>query len=150
MLNAYEIAQMRVTSTTALPDLCVIERAAGEPVLNPITLESTSGEPESIYEGTCRVRPRGSQEQDEEVGELHETTGPYVATLPALASATGVASGDPNDVLVDDFLTVVTSTDASMVGRSFRIVHVGWSSWQLDRRLGLEDRQQPEGIGTGS
>jgi hypothetical protein len=150
MLNSYEIAQMRVTSATALPDTCIIERAAGEPALNPITLESTSGEPETIYEGTCRVRPRGSQEQDEEVGELHETTGPYVATLPALSAATGVVSGDPNDVVVDDVLTVVMSTDVGMIGRSFRIVHVGWSSWQLDRRLGLQDRQQPQGIGAGS
>lgn len=150
MLNAYEIGQMRSTSSSALPDVCTITRASGEPTLNPITLELAPGDELSVYEGACRVRPRGSQELDVEVGELHETLGPYVATLPALSSATGVVDGDPNDVIVDDFLTVISSADASMIGRSFRVVHVGWSSWQIDRRLGLEDRQQPQGIGAGS
>lgn len=151
MLNAYEIAGMRSTSVSAQPDTCIIYRGQLDDItINPTTLVASPAAPEIIYEGVCRVRPRGSQEQDVEVGELHETLGPYVGTIPALDTAVGVTDGDPNDVRVDDFLTVVTSTDGGMVGRSFRVVHVGWSGWLLDRRLGLEDRQQPLGIGAAS
>jgi Family of unknown function (DUF6093) len=126
---------MRSTSRAALPDTCVIERPSGEPELDEDTLELTETAT-TIYEGPCRVRPRGSQEQDQPIGDLHQTLAPYVATLPY----------DAEDVRVDDYLTVTESSDADMVGRSFQIRHVGWSSWQIDRRLGLDDSEQPPGI----
>lgn len=150
MLNAYELAGMRTTSATALPDVCVIRRPSSEPTLNETTLDLEPGTSTVVYAGACRVRPRGSLEQDVEIGELHETLGPYVATLPALATADGVTEGDPSDVRVDDFLTVTTASDAGIVDRPFRVVHVSWSAFQIDRRLGLEDRQQPPGIGAAS
>lgn len=150
MLNAYEIAGMRATSVTAQPDVCVIHRPASEPTLNETTLDLEPGTTTTVYAGPCRVRSRGSLEQDVEVGELHETLGPYMGTLPALATAPGITAGDPNDVRVDDFLTVTASTDAGIIGRSFRLVHVSWSAYQVDRRLGLEDRQQPPGVGAAS
>lgn len=150
MLNAYEIAGMRATSVSALPDTCIIRRPATEPTLNETTLDLEPGTSSTVYAGPCRVRSRGSLEQDVEVGELHETLGPYTGTLPALDTADGVTAGDPNDVRVDDFLTVVTSSDPGMIGRSFRLVHVSWSAFQIDKRLGLEDRQQPPGVGAAS
>lgn len=150
MLNAYEIAGMRATSVAALPDTCVVRRQTSEPTLDDVTLDLDPGTTTTIYAGPCRVRARGSLEQDVEVGELHETLGPYTGTLPALATATGVTAGDPNDVQVDDFLTVQTSSDPGMAGRSFRLVNVSWSAFQVDKRLGLEDRQQPPGIGAAS
>lgn len=146
MLTASEIAGMRDTSASALPDTCTITRPGGDFTLDAVTLDSEPADAVTVYAGVCRVRPRGSQEQDSQVGDLHETLGPYVATLPALVSHEGVTAGDPNDVRVDDYLTVVTSTDPSMVGRSFQVRHVGWSSWQIDRRIGLEDREQPQGV----
>ncbi len=146
MLTAAEIAGMRDTSASALPDTCTITRPGGEPTLNEPTLDLGPATPDAIYTGACRVRPRGSEEQDSQVGDLHETLGPYVATLPALATHDGVTTGDPNDIRVDDYLTVTTSTDPSMVGRHFQIRHVGWSSWPIDRRIVLEDREQPQGV----
>lgn len=127
-------AWMRAASLRALPDTCIITRPSGDPVLDEETLEVDEAS-DTIYEGPCRVRPRGSQEQDQLVGDLHETLAPYVATLPY----------DAEDVKVDDYLTVVTSSDADMAGRSFQIRHIGYSSWQIDRRVGLDDREQPQG-----
>lgn len=157
MLTQAEIDGMRSTSASALPDWCEVTRAVGEPTLNPTTLALEPGDIETVYAGPCRVRPRGSQEEDIPVGELHQTLGPYVGTLPAtvadavLYAPTGTTvEGDPNDVLVDDYLTVTVSSDPSMTGRAFQLRHVGRSAFQVDRRIGLQDREQPGGIEGGS
>jgi hypothetical protein len=146
VLTQAEIDGMRLTSASALPDTCTITRPSGEPTLNDTTGDLDPAGTETVYVGACRVRPRGSQEQDTQVGDLHETLGDYVGTLPASATAEQVTSGDPNDIRLDDSLTVTASTDTAMVGRTFRIVHNGHGSWQIDRRIGLEDREQPPGI----
>jgi len=140
---------MRAASLGKLPDTCRVTRIAGEPVLDEDTLEAVAAS-DTIYEGPCRVRSRGGLESDQPVGELHETLAPYVATLPAQADADGVTAGDPNDVRVDDYLTVLESSDGDLQGRHFQVRHVAWSSWQIDRRLGLEDREQPQGTAAGS
>jgi hypothetical protein len=126
---------MRETSTSALPDQCRISRPGGPPTLNVTTGLLEPAVPETIYTGVCRLRPRGSQELNVPVGDLHETLGSYVVTVPY----------DTPDVVVDDYLIILASADASLVGRSFQIVHVGWSAWQIDRRLGVQDREQPSG-----
>jgi hypothetical protein len=141
---------MRDTSASALPDTCTITRSGGEPTLDGDTLDLEPAPAETIYSGACRVRPRGTDEQDTQVGELHETLGDYTATLPALATDDRVTSGDPNDVQIDDYITVTTSTDASMVGRHFQVRHVGRSAFQIDRRLGVQDREQPQGVEVAS
>jgi hypothetical protein len=152
-MTADEIDGMRQTSASALPDVCTVTRPTGELVLNDITGATEPEDVVTVYLGPCRVRPRGSQEQDVQVGELHETLGPYTGTLPAtvadaiMYAPTGLTVvGDPNDVTVDDYLTVTASWDPAMVGRSFQLVHVGWSAWQIDRRIGLQDREQPAGV----
>jgi hypothetical protein len=154
MLTDDEVAGMRATSASALPDTCTVTRPVEEFTLDETSLVSEPGESETVYAGPCRVRPRGAQEQDDEVGDLHETLSPYIATLPAsvaVAVAVDPASGgDPAGVAVDDYLTVTTSTDDEMVGRSFQIRTVSRGSWKLDRRLGIEDREQPQGIEVGS
>jgi hypothetical protein len=146
VLTQAEIDGMRLTSASALPDTCTVTRPSGEPTLDPVTLDSVPAAATTVYAGACRVRPRGSEEQDAQVGELHETLGPYVATLPADPDHDAVTAGDPNDVRVDDYLTVTASTDPAMVARHFQVRHVGWSSWQIDRRIGLDDREQPQGV----
>lgn len=157
MLTQAEIDGMRQTSASALPDWCEVTRPVGEPTLNEATGALTPGDSETVYAGPCRVRPRGSQEEDIQVGELHQTLGPYIGTLPGTAAlaqqyapAGSTAEGDPNDIVVDDYLTVTTSSDPAMTGRAFQVRHVGFSAWQIDRRLGLQDREQPGGIEGGS
>jgi hypothetical protein len=154
VLTRDEIAAMRATSTSALPDTCTITRPVEEFTLNETTLVSEPGDTETVYAGPCRVRPRESQELDTQVGDLHETLSPYIATLPATAAGALArdpdSEGDPVAVIVDDFLTVTVSTDDEMVGRSFQVTTVSRGSWKLDRRLGVEDREQPQGIEVGS
>lgn len=158
MLTQHEIDGMRDTSASAQPDTCTITRPSDDPpTLDVVTGVSTPAPAETIYTGPCRVRPREAQEQNVSVGDLHETLSPYVGTLPATAALaasyarTGVTvQGDPNDVRTDDYLVVTASTDPSMVDRAFQVRHTGRSSWQIDRRIGLEDREQPQGIEVGS
>jgi hypothetical protein len=133
-------AWMRSTSRAALPDTCTIVRPAATAVLNTATGDLDPDDAEPIYTGPCRVRPRGSQEEDQLVGDLHQTLGPYVGTLPY----------DAADVQVDDQLTVTASSDADIVDRTFQVRHIGLSSWQIDRRVGLDDLEQPKGIEVGS
>lgn len=140
MLLQAELSAMRMTSQSALPDTCRITRAGEDPTLDTTTGLLAPADLTTVYTGACRVRTREAQEQDAQVGELHETFGRYVATLPH----------DAEGIIVDDYLTVLTSSDADMVGRSFQVVHVGWGSWQIDRRIGLRDREQPQGISVGS
>jgi hypothetical protein len=150
VLTQAEIDGMRDTSASALPDTCTITRHDGEPTLDAVTLDLDPAPTATVYVGACRVRPRGTNEQDAQVGDLAETLGDYIATLPATASPDSVTAGDPNDVRVDDYLVVTASTDPILVGRPFQVRHVGWSSWQIDRRLGIEDREQPTGAETVS
>lgn len=143
-------AWMRDASRRALPDTCIVTRVSDEATLDVVTGDLDPGEAEVIYEGPCRVRPRGSQEQSQLIGDLHETLAPYAGTLPATADAAGVTAGDPNEVRTDDYLRLTASSDPGMVDRAFQVKHTGWSSWQIDRRLGLEDREQSRGIEVAS
>lgn len=134
MLTAAEIADMRAVSADALPDTCEITSADIDPSFDPVTGDYTPDPASVIYTGACRVRGRGTDEQPVDSGDRHQVLGDYTATLPHTA-----------DVQVDQYLTVTASTDTGMIGRAFRIVHVSWSSWQIDRRVGLEDQQHPVG-----
>lgn len=149
-----EVQGMRTTSASALPDTCTVTRPVEEFTLNETTIVSEPGDSETVYAGPCRVRPRESQEQDTQVGDLHETLSPYVATLPATrADALALdptTVGDPADVVIDDYITVTESSDTAQVGRSYQVTSVSRGSWKIDRRLGVEDREQPKGVEVGS
>lgn len=151
MLTTAELDAMRETSASALPATCTITRPTGDPTFNPTTGEYDVPAPQTIYTGACRIRTLSTQDINVLVGDLHETLGRYICTLPH--TATGIE--------VDDFLTVTAGTDEAidegydeeydadygdqvgLVGRSFRITDVRWSEWHIDRRLVLEDKQQP-------
>lgn len=137
---------MQATSAEALPDTCrVVAAGAGDATYDPDANTWTPPASAVIYEGPVRLRPRGSQEQQVDSGDSPQTLGPYVATLPATAEAAGVTAGDPSAVAVDHTLEMLTSSDPALVGRPFRVVHVGVGTWHVARRLGLEDRQRPSG-----
>lgn len=147
MLTDPELAGMRTASASALPDRCTITRSGtGQPIFDPVSGTYTGPVPVTVYTGPCRVRPGENVERDVQVGEMHETLGRYTATLPAtLAIAqqfASTATGDPNAVRVDDFLTVATSSDSALVSRSMRVVHANVGAWQIDRRMILEDQEQ--------
>lgn len=138
MLTAGELAGMRAASLSALPDECRITRPAGPPVLDPATGGLVSPDPVVVFEGPCRLRRGGISEENTRAGDLHLTLSGYQATLPHDCT-----------VEVDDYLEVTVSSDEGLVGRSFQVRHVSWSSYQVDRRVQLEDREQIGAVSSG-
>ncbi len=133
MLTTDEIAGMRTTSEAAMPATCAVTRRGGTHTLNTTTGLLETPAATAVWSGVCRVRPASTQGLDTLVGELHETFGRYVVTLPY----------DADGIEVDDFLEVSAGTDDELIGRPLRIIDVGWSEWRLDRRVVAEDLQQP-------
>lgn len=126
MLTTAELAAMRDTADDALPDTCTITRTDGEASFDPETDTWTPAPTDDVYTGACRVRPDRPTVVD--AGEQPVTLRTFTATLPH--SATGVQQ--------DDTLTVTASTDAALVGVAFRVVDVRAGSWDIARRLTLE------------
>lgn len=130
MLNADELASMRATSASALPDTCTI---TGDPpargALNTVSGTHAPAARVPVFVGACRLRPVDGQETDTELGSLSATLGRYVVTLPH--DATGVAVGQR--------FVLTASDDADAVGEKQWVRHVGWSSNQIDRRIIVGD-----------
>lgn len=133
MLSTRQVTRMRGTSTTALPDHGTVTRpGVGQVVFDPVTGTNTRPPATTVYTGACRVRSPGAVEQDVQVGEMHETLGRYVGTFP----------WDSGDVRVDDMLILDIASDPQLIGRPLRVVNVAVGSWEIDRRVMLEDEQQ--------
>lgn len=124
---------MRTTSTSALPDTCTITRPSATRTLNTTTMATTPGPATPVYSGACRIRPVDGQENDTEVASLLEVLGRYVVTLHY--SADGIEVGDE--------WTGVTCTDGDLVDRTLWVKHVGIGSNLIDRRIIVQDREQP-------
>lgn len=131
MINSDELAAMRETSESAMPETCTITRADSADI-DPVT-GVYSGTPTTVYSGACRIRQySNSQDAVVMIGDLDETLGRYILTVPA--SATGVA--------IDDVVTISSTTDDDLDGRTFYVSHIPKQSWLTDRRLMIEDRQR--------
>lgn len=145
MISSDELDLMRQAAESAMPDQVEITRQSDVTLVDPTTglpsaglLDPDTGVfmprvPMDVYSGQGRVRPRGTAEQEMDTGSLPATYGSYVASVPWSVPAR-----------VDDYLTVTGGSDPNMVGQSFRVVHVGLSSWQIDLRLGLEVSERAE------
>lgn len=124
-----------VQSDRGLPDECTITRPDGG-ALNPGTLIWTPNAP-VVYTGPCRVQllPPGrvfvNQHGDASVSVVR-----YSASLP----------WDTTDIAVDDVLTVTTSKDPKMIGRSFVVYNVTVDTFGSRRFVDLIDR--PERVPT--
>lgn len=129
MLTEDELASMRETVSSALPDTATVTRVATGRTFNATTGAYTAGTVETVWSGNCRVRPQQAAERQTIIGDAHATLHRYIGTVDF----------DADGLAVDDFLTVDTSTDDHMVGRWFRILEIRDGSWNLGRRLLLED-----------
>jgi hypothetical protein len=129
MITADQLASMRATVSSALPDTCTIG-PRGTRTFNPTTgtYSDVAGTP--VYSGPCRIRPHpGIGDIVVQAGEEPVTLNTYDLTLPW--DATGVE--------VDHIWTGVTSSDPDLVGRQMRVTDVRAGSWQLGRRVVLEN-----------
>jgi hypothetical protein len=131
LLIDIELTSMRSAATAALHDECVITRAT-EPVFDPIDGTYTPGTV-TAWSGPVQVRPM-MQERQTAIGDIDTILDKYIATLPF----------DADGFAVNDVLTVTAATDPGLVGRSFRIYALRWSSPQINRRVVLEVQQHTE------
>lgn len=129
MLSQAEIVSMRSVVNGHLPDRCSIG-SRGEPTLDKNTGAYTEGAVVTVYEGPCRVRPAGQR------GDLVVQAGGEPVTLRTYDCT---VPWDASGIKVDHLVTVSASADTSLVGRSLRVRDVQYGSWQLGRRLTLED-----------
>lgn len=130
MLSTSELAAMRDTSMSAMPDTVKITRITAGGTLNPTTGVFTPATSTAVYEGVGRVRaPTQSTEMERIFGDTEMTIQRYVVKLPF--DAVGIQR--------DDRVAVTDSSDTEIVGRSFRVVSVLAGSNHVDRTLGVEE-----------
>ena len=128
MITDTELAEMRATSTAALPDVGTITRPVKAGTLNEVSGDWTPGTETAVYTGAMRVRPAGTEDQQRIFGDVDVTTLRYTLTVPH----------DTPAVKIDDRVTVTTSSDPHIAATPFKVVAVMTGSWLIDRRIGLE------------
>lgn len=128
MLTADEIAGMRATVTSALPDTGAITRKATSAGTIDGNGDFTPAAASSVYSGVMRVRTPDAAELETIFGDREITKKPYICTLPHNA----------NGVKVDDQVVLSVSSDAQLVGVALRVTGVSLGSWELGRRIALE------------
>lgn len=128
MLTATELAAMRVTSTSALPDTCIINRPATTGSVGEGTGNWTPGAPTLIYSGACRLRPPDMAEIRVLAGGEQVTRQRFILTI----------TDDAATVAVDDIVTFTGSSDPHIADRPFRVVGYASSSFLIDRRIVVE------------
>lgn len=129
MIEADELAELRTTSQSAMPDSCVVAR----PDYPSATLNTTTGlydvpDPVSVYEGVCRIRPDTGTPTVTRAGDTPTTVTTYVVTVP----------DDSGPFEIGDVVSITVSDDPNIANRSFRVTDVPAGSWQIDQRLRCE------------
>lgn len=132
MLTAGELAGMRETSQSAMPDVVRVTRPSTGSTFDPVTLIESPGVPVTVYEGRGRVRMPTPTEMERVFGDTEVTVLRLVVKLPA----------DVVGVNRDDRVQVVSGTDPDVAGRSFRVTVVASGSNWIDRTLGVEEVQK--------
>jgi len=131
VLTDEELAGMRATSETAMPDTIAVVRPASpsDGILDPLTGVWVPADATAVFSGMGRVRAASGIEELRAVfGDEQSTTLRYILTLPASADA----------IEVGDRVAVLSGSDGQIGTRAFRVTRVPVASWQIDRRLGVE------------
>jgi len=130
VIEAAELAELRATSVTAMPDTVTVTRLAWpSAVLDEDTGLYEPDEGDEIYSGAARIRPAGAVADTPVHGDALVTVTRWVATLPHDAGAFAIG----------DVLVVTDSADPHIATRSFRIVDIPGGSWSIDQRLTCEE-----------
>lgn len=136
MLTSGELAGMRTTVASALPDTASITRRAAGTVDVDGSYVADVGM--VMWTGACRVNPKPGVTREVQIGDAHAITSWYVATLPYDATGFGV----------DDYLVVTASSfSTDLIGKPLRIVEIELMTWEVGRRLTLHAEDAGEGMG---
>jgi hypothetical protein len=128
-ITALELESIRHDAEmTSLPDEVVVTRPQAGGDLDPVTAVWTPSEASVAYAGPGRVRPPNAAQNAVIFGDAHRTKVAYVGTFPF----------DAGEFRIDDVVRVTHSSDPAIAGVSFRVVAVMVGSYQIMRRVGLE------------
>lgn len=130
MLTDAELAAMRETSESAMPDACTVVRpaAAGAGTIDPVTGVFTPTTGTTIFTGACRMRPPSSEEVEVLHGDIEVVKQRFTTTFPF----------DIAQLHVGDVVTFTDSSDPRFAGRSYKITGYASGSFHIDRRVALE------------
>lgn len=133
-VSAEGTARIRAASERILTDACTVTREGT--AVTSRTDGSVTRDATTIYVGRCLVTAAaGSDTEEKEPGRKKRTEDDYRGRLPVEANSD--ETGDPGDVAVGDIVTVDTSDDPSLVGRTFRVTQVIAQTYASSRRLVL-------------
>lgn len=126
---------LRAVAEAAMTSTCKLLHPTSQTGKGPFNEESGTypdAEPTLLGTVACRVQP-GSRSAAGVVDVAGEETtiADYQVTVPISAPA----------VTVDDIVHILTSPDAQMVGRRFRITDVSYADFQAERHLTCQDNE---------
>lgn len=122
---------LRAAAESRMTAHCVITRA-GEPVWNPVTMQNDET-PVTVFEGPCRVRLGGSQDQAKNAADQSFIASLYVLSLPVVGSE-GVRAADVVRV-------VSAPDDPALPGTVFTVVAAPAYSQGTARRFPVRETQ---------
>lgn len=123
------LAAGRLAHQQLMVDSCTIARPAA-PTLNRSTSVLASGASTVLYSGACRLKPQRVP-RNEEAGERLTVVARYELALPFASLAT-------DSLRVGDTVTITASGDTRLVGETFAVMAVDFSSTATAWRITVE------------
>lgn len=134
---AQALPELRREAEARMADTCRITRPGeGQGPFNPETGQYDAPPPVTVYEGPCRIPPRGTATTTTaRAGEQAFQVGEYPFEIPV--EGEGYATGE--DVAPGQTVTYLTSKyDPSLAGRVFGIVDPVFQSQATKRRFKIK------------
>lgn len=123
------LARWRSREQTQFRSTCTVTRASGGPrTFDPVANDYADPAPTTVYDGPCKVRRSATAGIDTEVAGREVRLQDLEVILPA---DTAVAEGDT--------VTVSSSPDPALAGKTLRITDVLSDDWQINRVVAVEE-----------
>ena len=123
---------LRAEAAGRRTDTCTITRGGAPGVFDPDTGTYAASDGTTVYSGGCRVSAAPSRgDANPNVASLAQILGRYVLRLPH----------DADEVLPGDTVTIDTSMDPLLVGRTMTVDEIVFGSQQIERKVLVQDPQ---------
>lgn len=125
------LPNLRAEAELLMVDACTITRTSTGDVFDPDTGTYTASAGTAVYAGKCKIQYRSASTAD--VGEQQLTLHSLEVHVPMSVT----------DVTVDDVVAITAAVhDASLVGRTFRVIDDFAKTYATARRLRCEEVTQ--------
>lgn len=133
------LGSMRKRAESRMTDTCRITRPGdGDPVFNNETGQYDPPPPVTVYEGPCRIPPRGMSSSQAEAPGVSWTVGEFPLDLPVTHAG---YTTDEHVAVGQTVEYLAAEHDTDLVGRKFGVVEVGRVSQSTARRLRVKEAQ---------